>query len=182
MDDLKQIWKPIEVLTLKNRLFLIELEQPAAEIKMDISWDKVLADNRIVFEFNKGEAKNFKLIGSVKQCMENPELLSDALDTIPKYFETFDIPKNDPEGWEKISFVDPTGRAYKQMGRDFKYRKKIGEQYINYGIPTDVMEYFPLNSAVDSLITLTRKVGLFIQTNDYIIIKDLKYVAPVEEL
>jgi hypothetical protein len=67
------------------------------------------------------------------------------------------------------------------MGRDFMYRKKIGELYINYGIPNDVMEYFPLNSPVDSFITVTRRAGLFVQGKDYLILKDLKYVAPVEE-
>ena len=57
---------------------------------------------------------------------------------------------------------------------------------ISVGI-TPAQSKYPLspNSSiglVDSLITLTRKVGLFIQTNDYIILKDLKYIAPEEEL
>ena len=160
---------------------MVELENPVNEIKIDSAWDKVLADGRIVFEFNKNESKGYKLIGTVKQCMETPELLHDILETIPKYQETYDIPKNDPEGWEKIPFVDPSGRSYKQMGRDFMYRKKIGEHYINYGIPHDVMEYFPLNSAVDSFVTVTRRAGLFIQGKDYLILKDLNYIPPVEE-
>lgn len=181
MEDLKKIWQPIEAFTLTNRLLLVELDNLVNDLKIDTAWDKVLGDGRIVFEFNKGEAKNFKLIGSVKQCMETPELLNDILETIPKYQETYDIPRNDPEGWEKIPFVDPSGRSYKQMGRDFMYRKKIGEQYINYGIPADVMDYFPLNSAVDSFVTVTRKSGLFIQGNDYIILKDLTYTPPTEE-
>ena len=181
MEDLKHIWQPIEAFTLTNRLFLVELEQPVNELKLDTAWDKVLGDGRIVFEFNKGEAKNFKVIGSVKQCMENPELLNDVLETIPKYQEIYEIPKNDPEGWEKVPFIDTSGRGYKQMGRDFMYRKKIGELYINYGIPNDVMEYFPLNSPVDSFITVTRRAGLFVQGKDFLILKDLKYVAPVEE-
>lgn len=181
MEDLKKIWEPVEAYTLKNRLILVELEHPVNDIKIDFAWDKVLGDGRIVFEFNKGESKNYQLIGSVKQCMENTELLDTVLETIPKYQETYDIPKNDPEGWEKIPFVDPSGRPYKQMGRDFMYRKKIGELYINYGIPTDVMEYFPLSSIIDSFITITRRAGLFIQNKDYIILKDLKYTPPVEE-
>jgi len=181
MEDLKKIWEPIEAFTLSNRILMVELENPVNEIKIDSAWDKVLADGRIVFEFNKNESKGYKLIGTVKQCMETPELLHDILETIPKYQETYDIPKNDPDGWEKIPFVDPSGRSYKQMGRDFMYRKKIGEHYINYGIPHDVMEYFPLNSAVDSFVTVTRRAGLFIQGKDYLIVKDLNYIPPVEE-
>ena len=61
------------------------------------------------------------------------------------------------------------------------YRKKIGEQYINYGIPNDVMDYFPLNSAVDSFVTVTRRAGLFIQGKDYLILKDMSYTPPVDE-
>ena len=63
--------------------------------------------------------------------------------------------------------------------------KKVGKSfrshYINYGIPPDVMEYFPLTSAVDSFITVLRKNGIYLQTNDYIILKQLNYERPTEE-
>jgi len=38
-----------------------------------------------------------------------------------------------------------------------------------------------LNSAVDSFVTVTRRAGLFIQGKDYLILKDLNYIPPVEE-
>jgi hypothetical protein len=181
MEDLTKIWNPIEVYTLTNRLLLIELEKPVANLKIDTVWGKVLGDERILFEFNQGDAVNYKLIGTINECRENGELLHEVIEVFPKYEEIWDIPKNDQEGWEKFPFVDESGRAYKQMGREFKYRRVSGSHYINYGIPPDVMEYFPLTSAVDSFITVLRKNGIYLQTNDYIILKQLNYERPTEE-
>jgi hypothetical protein len=176
MEDLKKIWNPIEVYTIKNRLLLIELDTPRVDVRLDYSWDKIISDGNIVFEFNPGESKNYKLIGTVRGCTENPELLDDVIEKLPKYEEVWDIPKRDPEGWEEFVFVDEvSGRAYKQMGREKKYRRLAGFNYINYGIPADVIEYFPLTSVVDSFITLIRKNGIYLQTNDFIILKQINY-------
>ena len=180
MEDLKKIWNPIEVYTIKNKLLLVEMEIPRAEIKLDYSWDKVIGDGNIVFEFNQDESKNYKLIGTVRQCSETPELLNEVIERLPKYEEAWDIPKRDPEGWEEFLFVDDSGRSYRQMGREKKYRRLAGFNYINYGIPSDVIEYFPLTSPVDSFITLLRKNGIYMQTNDFIILKQMNY-EPTEE-
>lgn len=175
MDVIKDIWKPIEIYTLERRILLIELQKTYNNIIIDHTWDKILGDGDILFEFNPGESKEYSLIGTYKQCYEDPTLLNNVLDILPKYDEVWDIPSNDPDGWEKIEFIDDNGRQYKQRGRELKYRRRSGEQYINYGIPLDVMEYFPLNSAQDSFVTLLRKYGIFMSNNDYIILKDLIY-------
>jgi hypothetical protein len=181
MDDIKKIWEPIEILTIKNRFLLVEMDLPRNDIKIDYSWDKVIGDGNIIFEFNIAEAKNYKLIGTLKQCMENPDLLNDIIEKLPKYEEAWDIPKNDPKGWEEFLFVDDVGRSYKQMGREKKYRRLSGFNYINYGIPSDVIEYFPLTSSIDSFITLLRKNGIYMSSNDYLILKQLNYEPSNEE-
>jgi len=175
MDLIKDIWKPIEVYTLEKRLLLIELNSNYKSITIDHSWGKVIGDGEILFEFNPGESKEYSLIGTYKDFYENPELLDDILETLPKYEETFILPENDLDGWEKIEFVQENGREYKIMGKSFKYRRKIGNLYINYGIPLDVMEYFPLTSPQDSFVTLLRKYGIYMSNNNYIILKDLIY-------
>lgn len=175
MQDLKAIWNPIEVYTIKNKLLLIEIDSPRENITMDHAWGKITSDGNILFEFNPGESKNYKLMGTATQCGENPELLNEVIEKLPKYEETWDIPKRDPDGWEEFNFIDDSGRPYKQMGREKKYRRLSGFNYINYGIPPDVIEYFPLTSPLDSFITLMRKNNLYIQTNDYIILKQLNY-------
>ncbi len=181
MEDLKKIWEPIEVLTIKNRLLVVEMDLPRVDIKIDYAWDKVIGDGNILFEFNKNEANNYRLIGTVKQCMDNPELLDSVIERLPKYEEVWDIPKKDPDGWEEFLFVDDSGRSYRQMGREKKYRRLAGFNYINYGIPADVIEYFPLNSPVDSFITLLRRNGVYLQSNDFLILKQLNYEPGNEE-
>jgi hypothetical protein len=181
MEDLKKIWEPIEILTIKNRLMVVEMDTPRVDIKIDYAWDKVIGDGNIIFEFNKKEADNYKLIGTVKQCMENPELLDSVIERLPKYEEVWDIPKKDPNGWEEFIFIDDSGRSYKQMGREKKYRRLAGFNYINYGIPADVIEYFPLTNPIDSFITLLRKNGIYMQLNDFIILKQLNYEPGNEE-
>jgi hypothetical protein len=182
MEDLKKIWNPIEIYTIKNKLVLIELDTPKSNVKIDYGWDKIIGDGEIVFEFNPGESKNYKLIGTVKDCADDQTLLDGVIERLPKYEEVWDIPKKDPDGWEEFAFVDDTtGRSYKQMGREKKYRRLSGFNYINYGIPSDVIEYFPLTNPLDSFITLLRKNGLYMQTNDFIILKELNYEPVIEE-
>jgi hypothetical protein len=43
---------------------------------------------------------DYKLIGTVKQCMETPEMLDGVIERLPKYEEVWDKPKKDPDGWE----------------------------------------------------------------------------------
>jgi hypothetical protein len=168
MEEAKN-WNAIEVLTLKNRLFLIEINGMVnlGEIKKSLN-DNVKSDT-------------YKMIGTCKECMENTKLLEEILEFFPKYEEVWDIPKNDADGWEEYKFVDDAGRSYMQMGRDKKYRRVSGANYINYGIPVDVMEYFPLTSAVDSLITLLRKNNIYTHMSDYLILKQLNYEPIIEE-
>jgi hypothetical protein len=181
MGDLKKIWEPIEVLTIKNRLLIVEMGTLMVDIKIDYAWDKVIGDGNIIFEFNKNESKDYKLIGTLRQCMNNPELLDSVVEKLPKYEEVWDIPKKDPDGWEEFLFIDDIGRPYRQMGREKKYRRLVGFNYINYGIPSDVIEYFPLSSAIDSFITLLRKNGIYQQANDFLILKQLNYEPILEE-
>lgn len=175
MSDLKKIWNPIEIFTNSSKLLLVEMQSKKSDIKIDYAWGKVIGDGEILFEFNLNEATNYSLLGTIKGCIENPEILESFLDKLPKYEECWDIPNGDKDGWEAFAFVDEMGKGYKQMGRDMKYRRIIGYQYINYGIPKDVMEYFPLQNPVDSFITLLRGVGIYPQNNDFFILKDLKY-------
>ena len=79
MQDLKAIWNPIEVYTIKNKLLLIEIDSPRENITMDHAWGKITSDGNILFEFNPGESKNYKLMGTVTQCGENPELLNEVI-------------------------------------------------------------------------------------------------------
>lgn len=181
MEDLKKIWEPIEILTNKNKFLVIELAGDESEIHIDYAWDKIIADDNIIFEFNKGESKNYKLIGTIKECLENPEILVDVVDGLPKYEEVWDLPKDDLADWEEVNFIDDFGRPYIVMGREKKYRRVIGFNFINYGIPSDVIEYFPLSSPLDSFITLLRKNGLHIQSNDFLILKELNYAPKIEE-
>lgn len=180
--DQKKIWEPIEVLTINNRLLFIELENNYQNITIDYNWDKILGDSNIIFEFNPGESKEYKLIGTVNQCQETPELLNGVIEVLPKYEEVWVIPEKDNQGWVEFEFIDDTGRKFKQMGRDKKYRRIIGEYYINYNIPYDVIEYFPLNSATDSLITLMRKNGIHqYPVKDYLIIKEINFKPEIIE-
>jgi hypothetical protein len=167
MQKIEEKWNAVEVLTLKNRLILIELNQSVN-----------INDVENLKEIINGE---YKLIGTCRECMEKNELLNEILEFFPKYDEVFDIPKNDSDGWEEYKFIDDSGRSYMQMGRDRKYRRVSGSLYINYGIPSDVMEYFPLTSVIDSFITLLRKNGIYTTLNDYLILKQLNYEPIIEE-
>ncbi len=174
MNDINKTWSPIEVLTLKGKLIFIEIPRDFLDIRIDHTWGKIIGDGNTLFEFNQSESKNYQLIGTIKQCQENPAMLNGVLDTIPLYEESFNIPIDNTEGWVEFKFIDESGRPYKERGRDFKYRKIIGEQYINYGLPLDVMEMFPLNSILDSFKTLLVRNKLFLSKNDFIILNTLK--------
>lgn len=175
MSDLKQIWQPIELLTVKNRLLLIRLENKVNSLHLDPQWEKVMGDGQILFEFNPGEAKEFELIGTVKECMENPALLETILETTPKFEESWEVPR-DLTGWEKVTFVDANNKPYKLMNKDCNYRREVGKNYIHYGLPADVRDDLPLSSAVDSFTTLLRPKGIYAYTEDYIILKHKTYV------
>jgi tetrahydromethanopterin S-methyltransferase subunit H len=166
MEQIEKKWNPVEILTLKNRLIVIEINQ-------NVNVDEIKKMGETDLEY--------KVIGTCKECMENTDLLNEVLEFFPKYEEVFDIPKNDPDGWEPFKFIDESGRNYTQMGRDKKYRRVCGSNYINYGIPSDVMEYFPLTSVIDSFITLLRKNGIYTTLNDYLILKQLNYEPIIEE-
>ena len=181
MGDLKKIWNPIEVFTLRNKLIFIKLENNINNFVIDTVWDKILGDGNIIFEFNPGEAKEYTLIGTTKECVENSDLLDSIIESTPKYEEVWDIPNNDKDGWEKVFFIDNAGKPYKLMNREFKYRKLSGKNYIHYGMPIDVRGDIPLNSAMDSFTTLLRSVGLYQYTDNYIILKHINYVTEIKD-
>ena len=98
MSDLKQIWQPIELLTVKNRLLLIRLENKVNSLHLDPQWEKVMGDGQILFEFNPGEAKEFELIGTVKEWSDD---VKDSLKGTWKSLTTSSPPQapSHEEGW-----------------------------------------------------------------------------------
>lgn len=161
--------------TLNSRVLLVELLNNFNKIHIDYSWDKIIGDDNIIFEFDKGMSVDYELVGTYKECLDNPDLLSKVIDKLPNYIEVMDIPNNDPYNWEVVDFLDDFGKPFKYMGRNKKYRKIFGYNYPNYNIPQDVMDNFPLSNQFDSFMTLLRKNNIYTVNKDYLILKQLNY-------
>lgn len=170
MSDIKTIWNPIHIKTGVAELILIELSKKYDTIVMDYGWGKILGDDEIIFEFNPNEINNYTKIGTLHECYENDDLLINLVDSKPTFEELFETPTDDIDTWEKVNFTDENGKKYLVRGKEFSYRKQNGQQYVNYGIPEDVQEYFLLNDPIDSFITLLRSKNIHQSNIDYLIL------------
>jgi len=172
-EDIK-IWSGIEAETYTSVFHFVLIEGAYDDIYMDHTTFKLVKkigdDIDILLEFDGIMFPKYRLIGTLNDIYENPDLIVDHIDAFIKYEESWTEPV-DKTGWERFEFIDETGRAFQFMHKNHKWIKKSGNSYPNYNMPKDVSELYPLLDPIDSLKTLMRKFNVDFQQKNYVILK-----------